>query len=469
MQGGVLKSRYEYDSLNRLIREDNRAKNESYFYSYDNNGNIVSKETCGFTVSEHELGTGTVVTYTYENAKLVAFGTEISEFDAIGNPTLYRGKSATWIRGRKLIDFDGNSFEYDAQGKRIRKNEVSFVYDSQNRLLKQSNGLEFFYDTVGLLGFSYAGNNYYYRKDVQGNIIAILDSAGNIVVQYEYDAWGNHTVSGSNAALGNINPFRYRSYYFDTETNLYFLQTRYYDAEVGRFINVDGIENIDSENVNGLNLFAYCNNNPVMNIDPEGTWSWKGFWRVVAAVAIVVAVTAAAVVTAGVAAAAVGASVGTVMACTAVGGALAGGLEIVRQVNENGAEEINFGSVAIEAFTGSAMGAISGATGTSGSAIVKAVAPMARIGLAGFSATLHGINEHKSFEDTMGDVGYAMAGSLVIQGIGAVIGNYSTGGKLSQFINSDFGRTIMTGLSISARNIWRTNREKFKIIFDRIG
>ena len=111
-------------------------------------------------------------------------------------------------------------------------------------------------------------------RTCRGNVIAILDSNGVIVVQYEYDAWGNHTLSGSNLELGKINPFRYRSYYFDTETKLYFLQTRYYDPEVGRFINIDGIGYADPETINGLNLFAYCGNNPIMAIDPTGTAAW---------------------------------------------------------------------------------------------------------------------------------------------------------------------------------------------------
>ena len=230
----------------------------------------MSKETCEFTVGEHELGTGSVVTYIYDKDKLIKVGSENSTFDAVGNPTLYRGKSAVWTRGRKLVKLSNNLFEYDSQGKRIKKNTITYIYDSQNRLIQQSNGLEFFYDTIGLLGFSYNGNYYYYRMDVQGNVIAILDSNGNVVVQYEYDAWGNHTLSGSNLELGKINPFRYRSYYFDTETKLYFLQTRYYDPEVGRFINIDSIEYADPETINGLNLYAYCLNNPVKFIDPTG-------------------------------------------------------------------------------------------------------------------------------------------------------------------------------------------------------
>ena len=200
---------------------------------------------------------------------MIKFGTQSCVYDAVGNPTTYRGKTATWVRGRKLASFDGNSFEYNAQGIRTRKNNIEYYYDSQGRLLKQSNGLEFFYDANGLVGLKYNGSNYVYRTDIQGNVIAILDSSGEVVVQYKYDAWGNQTITG-NSTLANINPFRYRSYYFDTETGLYYLQTRYYDPEVGRFLNIDSLDYANPETINGLNLYAYCGNNPVMNSDPEG-------------------------------------------------------------------------------------------------------------------------------------------------------------------------------------------------------
>lgn len=128
---------------------------------------------------------------------------------------------------------------------------------------------------------------------MQGNIIAILDSNGNLIVKYRYDAWGNHKVLDASgnviidaSHIGNLNPFRYRSYYFDTETKLYFLKTRYYDPEVGRFINMDSIDYADPEKINGLNLYAYCNNNPVMNVDPEGTWSWGKFGEGVGRIAL---------------------------------------------------------------------------------------------------------------------------------------------------------------------------------------
>ena len=96
------------------------------------------------------------------------------------------------------------------------------------------------------------------------------------MVNYQYDAWGNHTLSG-NSKIANLNPFRYRGYYFDKETGLYYLQTRYYDPEVGRFISPDNTDYATVQTVNGLNLYAYCGNNPVMRTDSNGT-SWSDFW-----------------------------------------------------------------------------------------------------------------------------------------------------------------------------------------------
>ena len=122
------------------------------------------------------------------------------------------------------------------------------------------------------------------------------------MVRYTYDAWGNHTVRGNDGTeiaeathIGNINPIRYRGYYFDTEIGFYYLQTRYYDPTTGRFVTIDGIAYADPESINGLNLYAYCGNNPVMNVDPDGTawWQWLLFGigaALVAAAAIVLTV-----------------------------------------------------------------------------------------------------------------------------------------------------------------------------------
>ena len=110
--------------------------------------------------------------------------------------------------------------------------------------------------------------------------IATIDNSGNIVVQYVYDAWGNHKVLNASGVeivtvndIGNLNPFRYRGYYYDEETRLYYLNARYYDPEIGRFISPDSINNviflagcIQSE----LNSYMYCLNDPINFVDYGG-------------------------------------------------------------------------------------------------------------------------------------------------------------------------------------------------------
>lgn len=111
----------------------------------------------------------------------------------------------------------------------------------------------------------------------RGKFNVLLDNGRNVVVRYVYDAWGNHAVLGTDGNdisdanhIGILNPFRYRGYFYDEETGLYYLKSRYYDPEVGRFITIDGVSYLDPETINGLNLYAYCGNNPVMNVDPTG-------------------------------------------------------------------------------------------------------------------------------------------------------------------------------------------------------
>ena len=131
---------------------------------------------------------------------------------------------------------------------------------------------------TGSIGsISYNGVRYAFRKNLQGDVIAILDTSGNVVARYTYDAWGrilsitdgNGNANTSSTFIGNVNPIRYRGYYYDTETGWYYLNSRYYDPQVKRFINADGI--IGANGIfTGYNLFAYCNNNPVVMSDPSG-------------------------------------------------------------------------------------------------------------------------------------------------------------------------------------------------------
>ena len=128
----------------------------------------------------------------------------------------------------------------------------------------------------------YEHNVYYFDKNTLGDIIAIRNDYGNVVARYSYDAWGNHTVYNANgsvdnnqSSIGNINPFRYRGYYYDTETGFYYLQTRYYDPTICRFINADNYELVAelSQTVGQLNLYAYANNNPIMLTDETGEFA----------------------------------------------------------------------------------------------------------------------------------------------------------------------------------------------------
>lgn len=129
-----------------------------------------------------------------------------------------------------------------------------------------------------IFSLEYNGNTYYYVRNILGEIIGLVDTSGNYVVKYTCDAWGNvlqtedgagNDVSENSSHIANINLFRYKGYYYDIETGYYYLQTRYYDPELSRFINADGVVT-SSGSAFGTNMFAYCNNDPVMLKDSTG-------------------------------------------------------------------------------------------------------------------------------------------------------------------------------------------------------
>ena len=278
-KNGTLIVKYTYDHLNRIVREDNKTLKKTWVFAYDNNGNIITKKETEFTLKENtEDCVFTEHLYEYDGDELVYYdGKTCCYMAKTGKPSIYKNNNVYWS-GENVVEYGNNTFMYDACGRRLTKNNLVYTYDSNGKLIRQSNGLEFFYDHTGVAGMKYNGSTYIYRKDVQGNIIALLDSSGGIVVKYAYDAWGNVSVMDNNGVIisdsgyiGNINPFRYRGYYYDADTKLYYLKTRYYDPEAGRFVSQDSIEYLNSDTINGLNLYAYCVNNPVMNVDPNGT------------------------------------------------------------------------------------------------------------------------------------------------------------------------------------------------------
>jgi RHS repeat-associated protein len=179
--------------------------------------------------------------------------------------------------------------------------------------------------------------------------------------------------STTNTTLANLNPFRYRSYYYDTETGFYFLKTRYYDPELGRFMTIDDLSYLDPESINGLNLYAYCGNNPINRYDSTGC-DWESFWnnlwgKIIGTTLVVVAVIALSIATAGIGTAVAGALGGGFLAAIAggaVGGAISGaifgtGISIISQGVTNGYSNIDYRKVAIDGLIGMALGAVSGA------------------------------------------------------------------------------------------------------------
>jgi RHS repeat-associated protein len=229
----------------------------------------------------------------------------------MGYPTYYNGRSYTWTKGKLTRVHCGAAqqpgslyadckFTYDAYGRRLSKSythdpntastsdysytyNTTYNYDNSGRLLREycvekytysgggTNTREFIYlyDESGIIGvlYSYNGSTpqpYYYHRNLQGDVIAIYDANGNRKVEYAYDAFGNCTVKyASMSDLANSNPIRYRGYYYDRETGLYYLNARYYNPEWRRFISPDSPSALDPKSVNGLNLYAYCKNNPV--------------------------------------------------------------------------------------------------------------------------------------------------------------------------------------------------------------
>ncbi len=238
---------------------------------YDSTGNYVTSET-------NEQGSTTQYAY-----------------DANGNPLTYRdGMSMTWKNSRQLATFTNGdtsiSYGYDSDSVRTTKtvNGIKYTYAYLNgQLLYETRGdakFYYSYDTNGILynvrytltdgGTEYS---YYYTHNSRGDIVGIYNGAGELKAHYEYDAWGNVisiTDNNGNAItnpdhIGNLNPFRYRGYYQDTETGLYYLMSRYYDPITHRFINADGYFQ-SGTSILDANTFAYCGNNPVLNVDPLG-------------------------------------------------------------------------------------------------------------------------------------------------------------------------------------------------------
>ena len=289
---------YEYDEFNQLITSCDYINQKQYRYDYDEAGNILT-ETVSRIGAHGQLYDSRVNTYGYDDSnwgdKLTSYNGETITYDEIGNPLSYRdGMTMSWLNGRKLTTLqsgnDSISYKYDSNGVRTSKtvNGVEYTYEYLNgQLMHETRGEKVFdycYDANGqLYAVSYKANSstdavtYYFAHNWRGDITSIYDGDGNMVAKYEYDVWGNVlTVTNSNNSeitdpnhIANLNPFRYCSYYYDSESGLYYLMSRYYDPVVHRFLNADGYFQ-SGDNILDTNMNAYCQNNPIMNSDPTG-------------------------------------------------------------------------------------------------------------------------------------------------------------------------------------------------------
>ena len=279
---------YTYDALGQLIQVNDHSDTRSgengttWKYTYDLGGNILKKERFVYNDTTNPLET---VTYTYGDAnwrdKLTAVNGSTIRYDAIGNPLNDGTWTYTWQNGRQLQKMQKSGvtaeFVYNADGLRVQKtvNGVATKYTLHGKnIVHMTSGtdeLHFFYDAQNRPAVVvYNGMAYAYVKNLQGDIVAILDENGNAVVSYGYDARGAPLWCTGELAetLGKVQPFRYRGYVFDEETGLYYLRSRYYNPQWGRFANADAL--IGAGKLLSHNLFAYCSNCSVCYTDASG-------------------------------------------------------------------------------------------------------------------------------------------------------------------------------------------------------
>ena len=293
---------YTYDALGQLVQVNDHSDTRSgengttWKYTYDLGGNILKKERFAYNDTATPLET---VTYTYGDAnwrdKLTAVNGNAIAYDAIGNPLHDGTWTYTWQNGRQLQKMQKAGvtaeFVYNADGLRVQKtvNGVATKYTLHGKnvvhMTSGTDELHFFYDAQNRPAVVvYNGTAYAYVKSLQGDILAILDENGNTVVSYGYDAWGAPLwcIGELAETLGKVQPFRYRGYALDEETELYYNQSRFYNPSIARFITADttGVLTASLKSLTEKNLFAYCDNNPVMRKDIDGAF-WDTFFDIV--------------------------------------------------------------------------------------------------------------------------------------------------------------------------------------------
>lgn len=271
------RNQYTYDSHGQLIRVSGADESS---YTYDSRGNLLSKTEDGIPVQ-----------YAYTNAQwpdqVTAVDGVALTYDQVGNLTGYGARQYNWTRGKLLesvTDEQGSyTYTYDADGYRATKVTANgkTTFDTiGGQLLAQAGpegNLYFQYSGGTPFGFVLDDIQYYYLTNLNGDVVGITDAQGKLLAQYVYDPWGKllqiNTTEPDNAdqlAVATANPLRYRGYYYDSETGMYYLQSRYYDPDLGRFISADDFDCLTTSNFFSVNAYAYCWNSPIAFKDSEG-------------------------------------------------------------------------------------------------------------------------------------------------------------------------------------------------------
>ena len=293
-----------YDEKQRVIKEGTREftyTQEGYIktdsknnvsYEYDNLGNIVKKSKGGIEYTYKYFSNNRLKSVESNNKKI---NISYDESNPLYPSLIERseGEKREEIKlsyeGRRLsiveIGTKKYLYKYDSLGQRVIKEEGNNKerYQYQDGRIKQVEkegeySLIYSYSSNGIIqSVSEISNKdiktYFYLIDIIGNIVGLVDENGNIVVEYDYSSYGKVEVKKDTVGISKKDHIRYKGYIYDEETKLYYLISRYYDPEIGRFISPDSVEYIEPNSISGLNLYVYCCNDPINMYDPSGNFA----------------------------------------------------------------------------------------------------------------------------------------------------------------------------------------------------
>ncbi len=243
---------YKYDLNNRLATEtkEKSGVTEITDYYYDNNGNTISKKTGTLKDSSGNEALSLSLDFT---------GSELYSYDGFDRMMGVQNSSGSSI------------YAYKPEGLRISKTvngvKTTQVWEGQDIALELDGNGEVADRYIRGIGLINSNKNGWYLFNAHGDVVQLADGSGNVTKEYTYDAFGNE----KNIDANDSNPFRYCGEYFDKETGDIYLRTRYYNPEIGRFITEDNFTGNTNDSLS-LNLYTYCENNPIMFVDPTGNW-----------------------------------------------------------------------------------------------------------------------------------------------------------------------------------------------------